>query len=132
MRDTLIAAGMNDAYRFYKDGKFNFDFGSFNYNERYVNISGTFIISGNEVTFEVNKTVELIGGEISFGDDESDYNSWTIANQKVIVSKLSKKATFTVNYELSDDKKILIIAGLPYYKISSDPNAERDMYRFPK
>lgn len=132
VQDTLIAAGMGDTYRFYNDGRFNFDFGSFNYNARFINVSGTYFIQGKYMTFEVDRTVESKGGEISFGDDESDYNSWTIVNDKYTVTKLNKKKLFRVTYKLSDNKKKLTIAGLQYFKISNDPAAERDKHRFPQ
>jgi hypothetical protein len=131
IHDTLIKAGMGDTYRFYKNGSFNFDFGSFNFNARFINISGKYLIKSKTLTFEVEKMVESKGGEISFGDNETDYNSWTIVGDKYETKKLSNNKIFNVSYKLSQDKKILTIDDELYYRISNSPNAERDTVRFP-
>ena len=132
IHDTLISAGMGDTYRFYPNGAFNYDFGAFNFNSRLININGRYKINGDTIFYEVEKLTESKQGEISFGDEGSDYNNWTIIKDKYITTKLNVKKTFTTIFKLSLNKKTLTIEGVTFYKISSNPNAERDKIRFPQ
>lgn len=131
VHDTLIAAGMGDTYRFYNDDVFIFDFGEFNYNAYFSSVMGKYKIVDKYIVFETKETSEYSGCEISFGGD-ADYNSWCTTGGKLITKKLAATKSDTVTVQLSPDKKVLTIAGLAFYKISNDPNAERDDYRIPK
>lgn len=132
INDSLVASGMADTYRFYDDGMFNFDFSAFNYNARFINISGKYTVTNDKITFCIDKIVESRGGEISFGDHSSDYNNWAIVNDKYISSKMKKIKSFTVKYNLSQNKNVLNIDGLLFYLVSKNPNEFRDSFRFPK
>jgi translation initiation factor IF-1 len=129
--DTLIAAGMKDVYRFYSDGTFIFDFGEFNYNSCFSSIMGKYKIDSKCIIFEVEETSEYINQKVTFGGD-ADYNSWCSSSGKLIRKKIKVIESDTVSVEVSQDKKTINIAGLVYYKISDDPNAERSQFRILK
>lgn len=129
VNDTIMAAGLDDVYRFYPDGSFNFDVG-YGYVSRLIRVVGTYSIEKDLILFNVSEVIESEGGEISFGDDESDYNNWTYINDYAKIKKYKKRKDFYAELlVISKDgikEKCIKLQNIFYYKINDNPNAFMD------
>lgn len=124
--NTLVAAGLDDCYRFYKDGRFRFEVSSFNYLSRLVSVSGTWQLKNNKLHLIVTEAVESVGGEVTFGD-EADYNNWNIVGTKRVKKKYDKPKEYILDIENCDKGKVkcINIDYLKFFRISSNPDAHK-------
>lgn len=126
VNNTLVAAGLDDCYRFYKDGRFRFEVSSFNYLSRLVSVSGTWQLKDKELHLTVTEAVESVGGEVTFGD-EADYNNWNIAGTKRVKKKYDKPKEYILPIQNCDKGKVkgINLDYLKFFRISSNPDAEK-------
>jgi len=124
--DSLLASGLDNVYRFYNDSTFSFDVG-YGYLTRLLSLRGKYLINKNTLNLTVTETIESEGGEISFGDNNSDELRWMYVNDHGKRLRQQKPKTFSIplSFKLSEIKEIsyIKIAYQKYYKISKDPHA---------
>jgi hypothetical protein len=122
-RDALVAAGLNDTYRFYPDGKFSFEPSTFNYLSRVREIIGTYFVKDSILALKITKYVVYENGKLIYGDN--DY--WEFENESERTINVDKKEQeeydATINYIKKDVLKINVTK---YYKLSSNPDKYKD------
>lgn len=126
VNNTLVAAGLDDCYRFYKDGRFHFEVSSFNFLSRLVSVSGTWQLKDKELHLTVTEAVESVGGEVTFGD-EADYDNWNIVGSKRVKKKYDKPKEYILDIENCDKGKVkcINIDHWKYFRITSNPDAHK-------
>lgn len=121
--DTLVAAGLKDSYRFFSNGNFEYRVSTFNNLSKLNCIQGQYKIESNNLIFVVKKIVEIVDGELSFGDESTDYNNWTYINNRLVDINLIAPKIFKVKFDYSLKFKCIKIDYKEFFKISDDPSA---------
>lgn len=122
----LLGAGLQDIYRFYKDGKFVYQVSSYNYLSGVEKIEGIYSIEDSSITFNVNYVWEVVDGEIKRGDPGVE-GDWILTNVKVkkIKQTLSSEyAYFKQGIDHKNEYRFLMIDGKIFYLISTNPDDE--------
>lgn len=121
--DTLVAAGLKDSYRFFSNGNFEYRVSTFNNLSKLSCIKGEYKIEYNNIIFTVKKIVELIDGELSFGDESTDFNNWDYINEREVDVSLIKPKIFKVRFDYLVKSKSIKIDYKEFFKLSDDPKA---------
>lgn len=124
--DTLVAAGLKDTYRFFDNGNFEFWVSTFNYLSKLQKLNGQYKIESDIIVLNVKNIVEIVDGELSFGDESTDYNNWTFINSRILSKNLIKPKIFKVKFDHFEKSNIIKIDYKEFYKISDDPKAYED------
>jgi hypothetical protein len=127
--DSLVASGLKDVYRFYKDNSFIFEVSSYNHLSKLISISGTYKVESNILYLIITNVKEKYGGELIMGDNENDDYNWTYVNYKAKVIKInnSKKIPVNIEFKRSNYQTIINLKFnfIPYYKLNNNPDFEK-------
>ena len=117
-----VAAGLGNAYRFYKD-KFVFQVSQFNSLSRLLKIKGKYEILDSVLILKVNKIVEAINGKYNYNSDE--FNSWSYDNykSKEIDYPLQEIRLTIVRCTKQNNNICVEINGIKYFRIDKNPDA---------
>lgn len=115
-----ISSGYLDTYRFYENGKFEFNPTKYNGLNRIVKISGTYKIDSGKIRFNVNSITEIVGDKIERSMTSTLSDSWAIKDGKLVTRKIKSTqqiATFEYCEAENDKHSCFEIENRMFYKI---------------
>jgi hypothetical protein len=123
----IMASGWNDAYQFYENGEYRFNYNTMDCQKRVIRHSGTYVTESDSILV-LTTTDKLIieGGKLveAMGSCASDYE---IEGGKEKLVKLDKPeilklkvSSITID-KLNDDKSKVLIGGIEYWRVDKDP-----------
>jgi hypothetical protein len=123
----LMASGWSDAYQFFENGEYRFNYNTMDCQKRVIRHSGTYIVESDSIII-LTKMDKLIieGGKLvpAMGSCASDYE---IEGGKVKLVKLRKPEILELKLsnisidKFNDDKSKILIGGIEYWRVDKDP-----------
>lgn len=123
--DSVIAAGLGDAYRFYPDSTFSFEVSSFNMVSRLKSVFGSYRVRDTTLVLRVKGIVEYKGGTFGYGDDDY-WQFFGVKTKRENVKLPDMFFTIKVLAKNGREATRIRINTHQYYRISDNPNAFKE------
>jgi hypothetical protein len=118
------SAAWPDAYQFFPDKKFVFNFSQYDGSKRILRINGTYRIENGSLLLQVESTLEAIGGYLTRGTLTSLSDSWELVDYSVQTIQQNKREPEDVKIEQCEGsypKECLLLDGRKYFRMDKDP-----------
>jgi hypothetical protein len=118
------SAAWPDAYQFFADKRFVFNFSQYDGAKRILRINGTYSIANDSILLSIESTVEAIGGYLTRSTTTTLSDSWELEDYSVQTIKQNNKESEVIRIRKCDTsypKECLIFAGRKYFRMDKDP-----------
>lgn len=119
-----VASGMNDLYRFHKNGRFEFEYSQMVWSKRMISYSGKWRIKNGHLILAVTKRIIIAGGKKVLSDQASgSADGYEIVGGKEVIQKLKTGKVHT--YKLSrirqgEMMRFVLIGKKMFWQLSDD------------
>ena len=117
------AAAWPDAYQFFADYKFVFNFSQYDGSKRILRIVGTYKIENGTLLLQIESTVEAVGGYLTRSTITSLSDSWELTDYSVQIVKQTNKEPEVVKLKQCEGtypKECLLLGGRKYFRMDKD------------
>lgn len=118
------SAAWPDAYQFFTDKKFVFNFSQYDGSKRILRINGTYKIENGSLLLQVQSTIEAVGGYLTRSTITSLSDSWELTDYSVQEVKQNNKEPEVIKLkkcEGSYPKECFLLDGRKYFRMDTDP-----------
>jgi hypothetical protein len=118
-----VSAGPTDCFRFFKDGRFSFEFSSYDETKRIESLHGTYSLGNGFISFVITSRVKRVGGRIQRSPESG--NGWYLRGGRLVTVKQTKSKPDETTLEICSDvpqKPLCIKIGSDkYFQMSVNP-----------
>ena len=121
INSAIVGSGLDESYRFYENGEFEFIVSQFLYLNNIISFSGTYIIQGNQICFVITSRKERAGTYIEQGSPAWQDN-WILEGDdiKEIKQDTAKPYCFGFSLKKEGEQSIIQIGNATYYKLKKE------------
>ncbi len=120
-----VSSGYQDTYQFFSNGTFRFNTNQSDGLRRILSIGGKYKIEKSNIIFNIEYTIEIVGGSIHRDEITPGSDSWAIEGGQTKKISLTKSTMQRAILEVGKKDKgvdILLIDKRKYYKVDNDPD----------
>jgi len=118
-----VSDGPTNCYRFFPDGKFIFEFSSYDETKRIVSLHGTYSLKMGLISFVIMSRVEREGGRIERSPQSA--SGWYLRNGKLVTLKQANPEPEETDLALCSKPRqkplCITIGGSKFFQMSSNP-----------
>jgi hypothetical protein len=117
-------SGWPDAYQFFSDKRFVFNFSQYDGSKRILRIQGTYKIENETLLLTIENTIEAVGGYLTRSTITSLSDSWELTDYTVKTVKQNNEEPEVVKLKRcqgSFPKECILLDARKYFKMDKDP-----------
>jgi hypothetical protein len=125
-----VASGMSDLYRFYKTGRFVFEYNTMNWSKRTISYSGKWKIVKGKLILSIEERTDVVGGKkVKVDEASGSGDEYEIEGGKAVTRKLRPAVVETRQLgKLMQGELVpeIRIRKLKFWRLANDPDAYRN------